>query len=83
MQEVSVDEPLRKVIAETNELVAKSRRIDGQSVKFKDIGPKFLQPDGTLPKEIMPDLLHLSPKGYQIWAESIEPEVAEALGPKK
>jgi lysophospholipase L1-like esterase len=30
----------------------------------------------------MPDLLHLSPKGYQIWAESIEPAVAEALGPK-
>jgi len=77
------DDVLRKVVAETNQLVAGSRRIDGQSVKFKDIGPKFLQPDGTLPKEIMPDLLHLSPKGYQIWAESIEPEVAEVLGPKK
>jgi beta-glucosidase len=77
------DDPLRKVVVETNQIVAGSRRIDGQQVKFKDIGPKFLQPDGTLSKEIMPDLLHLSPKGYQIWAESIEPEVAEALGPKK
>ena len=37
---------------------------------------------GVCRKEIMPDLLHLSPKGYQIWAESIEPAVAEALGPK-
>ena len=24
-------------------------------------------------KEIMPDYLHLSPKGYRIWADAIEP----------
>jgi beta-glucosidase len=38
---------------------------------FLDIGPKFLEPDGTLPKDVMPDLLHPSTKGYQIWAESM------------
>jgi lysophospholipase L1-like esterase len=30
----------------------------------------------------MPDLLHLSPKGYRIWAEAIEPIVAEIVGCK-
>jgi len=33
--------------------------------------------DGTLSKEIMPDALHLSPKGYQIWADAIEPKLKE------
>ena len=44
-----------------------------------DIGKAFLQPDGTLSKEIMPDLLHLSPKGYQIWADSTKDKVAELM----
>ena len=48
-------------------------------IHYLDIGPKFLQPDGTLSKEIMPDLLHLSPQGYQIWAEAIEPKLKEML----
>jgi beta-glucosidase len=48
-------------------------------VKYLDIGDKFLQPDGTLTKEIMPDLLHLSQKGYAIWAEAIENELKEMV----
>jgi lysophospholipase L1-like esterase len=28
----------------------------------------------------MPDLLHLSEKGYTIWAESIEAQLAKLLG---
>lgn len=27
----------------------------------------------------MPDLLHLSVKGYEIWAEAIEPHVARMM----
>ncbi len=50
---------------------------DGKNVHFLDIGAKFLQPDGTLTKEVMPDLLHLSAKGYQIWADSISSKLAE------
>jgi lysophospholipase L1-like esterase len=53
-----------------NETIAK---LDdgGKTVKYLDIGPKFLQPDGTISKEIMPDFLHLSEKGYQIWADAV------------
>ncbi len=44
---------------------------DGKYIHYLDIGDKFLQPDGSISKDIMPDYLHLSPAGYQIWADSI------------
>ena len=53
---------------------------DGKAVHYLDIGPNFLQKAGTLPREIMPDLLHLSEKGYTIWAESIEAKLEELMG---
>ena len=53
------------------------RFADNERVFFKDIGDAFLNDEGVLSREIMPDLLHLSPKGYQIWAESIEPALVE------
>jgi lysophospholipase L1-like esterase len=68
------------VVAKTNELL--STIGDAKMFRYLDIGPKFLQEYGTLSKEIIPDLLHLSPKGYGIWAESIDPAVAEVMGPK-
>jgi beta-glucosidase len=57
-----------------------SKLDDGKHVHYLDIGPKFLEKNGTLTREIMPDLLHLSEKGYSIWAESIESELAKLLG---
>ena len=53
---------------------------DGENVVYLDIGDKFLSSDGALSKDIMPDYLHLSEKGYEIWAKSIEPKVAAILG---
>lgn len=49
-------------------------------IYFLDIGDKFLEKDGTLPKSIMPDLLHPNEKGYEIWAEAIEPTVKKLMG---
>jgi lysophospholipase L1-like esterase len=75
------DDPLRKINMKANELA--SQLADNEHVFFLDIGPKFLAADGsTLPKEIMPDLLHPSGKGYEIWAEAIEPTVAKLMGEK-
>jgi lysophospholipase L1-like esterase len=64
-------EPIRDEIKQINLSIAQLD--DGKSVTFLDIGPKFLEPDGTLSREIMPDLLHPSEKGYQIWAEAMQP----------
>jgi beta-glucosidase len=60
-----------------------SKLADGQMIHYLDIGPKFLTADGTLSKEIMPDLLHLNEKSYTIWAEAIEPKIKELLGESK
>jgi lysophospholipase L1-like esterase len=68
----------RTKIAEINKTIAK---LDdgGKTVKFLDIGEKFLEKDGTLSKEVMPDYLHLSARGYEIWAEAITPTLTEML----
>lgn len=72
--------PQREKNAEASAVAAKLA--EDKQVFYLDIGPKFLTEDGTLSKEIMPDLLHLSPKGYQIWADAIEPKLKELLGEK-
>lgn len=68
----------RQVNEKTNAIV--SKLADDEHVFYLDIGKNFLQDDGTLSREIMPDLLHLSEQGYTIWAESIEPHVAKLMG---
>jgi lysophospholipase L1-like esterase len=69
---------LRKVNNKTNEAIAKFA--DDKMVFFLDINEKFLTPEHILSKEIMPDLLHPNEKGYEIWAEAMEPTVAKLLG---
>jgi lysophospholipase L1-like esterase len=65
------DDVVRARIQAINARIA--RLDDGKTVKYLDIGARFLEPDGTLSREIMPDLLRLSPRGYRIWADAIEP----------
>jgi beta-glucosidase len=72
--------PQREKNAKASELASKVA--DGEMVHYMDIGQKFLKEDGTLTRDIMPDYLHLTPKGYEIWAEAIEPKVAELMGEK-
>jgi len=75
------DNQVRAKIKECNRIIA---NLDdgGKSVKYLDIGGKFTEPDGTLTKEIMPDFLHLSPKGYGIWADAVEGPIKELMGVK-
>ncbi len=56
-----------------------SRIADGKMVHYLDIGPSFLEADGTLSPLVMPDLLHLATDGYGIWAEALEPTLQELL----
>jgi lysophospholipase L1-like esterase len=67
----------RSEIALINTVIAKLD--DGKTVKFLDLTPDFLEADGTLPRSIMPDLLHPNAHGYQIWADAMEPTLAELL----
>lgn len=71
------DDPQRAQVALVNTVIAKLD--DGKMIKYLDIGPNFLELDGTLPKSIMPDLLHPNGQGYEIWAKAMEPTLAEML----
>ena len=64
-------------LKQVNAIIAKLD--DSKNIFFLDIGPKFPQPEGALTKEIMPDFLHLSAAGYQIWADAIGPKLAELM----
>jgi lysophospholipase L1-like esterase len=64
---------LQPKIKQINEIIAKLD--DGKAVFYKDIGGKFLDADGGLPKATMYDYLHLEPKGYEIWADEIKADV--------
>ncbi|RZO13017.1 MAG: GDSL family lipase [Verrucomicrobiaceae bacterium] len=72
------DDGRRQVNEKANAIFKKLA--DGNDVHYLDIGAKFLEPDGTLTRKIMPDLLHLSVEGYTIWAESIEPTLKKLMG---
>jgi lysophospholipase L1-like esterase len=66
-------EKLNKKIPEINALIAKLD--DGKTVFYKDIGKEFLDQNGGLSGEIMPDYLHLSAKGYDIWGKAIKADI--------
>lgn len=68
---------LNPKIKEINAILAKLA--DDKNVVYKDIGNKFLNKDGELSKAIMPDLLHLSAAGYQIWADAIKDDIAKLV----
>ena len=43
--------------------------------RFVRVSGQFVKPDATIDPAIMPDLLHLSQKGYAMWAAAIKPEL--------
>ena len=65
---------------EVNKLIAKFQgMLELGRVYYLDIGQKFLTSDGTLTKDIMPDLLHPNEKGYQIWADATIDKVKQLM----
>ena len=74
----TLQDGIRQRVAEVNKLLPSFA--DDKNVFFLDIGPKFLDPQGNLPKEIMPDLLHPNANGYRIWIEAERPKLEELMG---
>ncbi len=74
------EDPWRQINDKVNKLIAKLD--DGKMVFYLDIGPKLVAADGTASTDVLRDLVHLSAKGYAIWAEATEPMVAELMGEK-
>ena len=69
---------LRGKVLQVNQIIRKLA--DEQNVFWIDFGHKFVNSDGTIPHDLMPDYLHLSKRGYEIWAEAIEDKLSAILG---
>ncbi len=69
---------LRKPVVEIRPMLAKLA--EGERVHFIDVGEVFLNEQGVIPKKIMVDALHLTQRGYRLWAQAIEAKVVELLG---
>jgi lysophospholipase L1-like esterase len=70
--------PLRVINERVNRLIA--GEADGRSVYFLNINAALTEPDGTLSKDVMPDLLHPNAKGYAIWQREMQPLLQDLLG---
>ena len=57
----------------TNKLVSKIA--DNEIIYYLNINKVFLNDKGELSREAVPDLTHLSEKGFELWAEAMEPIV--------
>lgn len=71
------ESPLRERVAAVNRILSKFD--DGKKTRYLDIGHVFLDADDNIPKEIMPDGLHPSPKGYDLWYEAMNPLLTEMM----
>jgi len=52
---------------------------DAKNIRYLGIWKEFLSDDGTLSKDIMPDALHPSARGYEIWASAMQPLLDEMM----
>lgn len=66
---------MRKLNDEVNRLCA--AYVDNKHVYLLDMSKEFLQEDGTLSKEVMPDLLHLNAASYEKWAVAVTAKLKE------
>ena len=66
-------------INKINEGIAKLA--DDKTIHYLNINDKLASPDGTLIEGMTIDKLHLSAKGYQIWADALKPLLTKFLGP--
>jgi len=68
---------LRSKVEAINAIIAKLA--DGQKTVYLDIGKTFLDAQGEIPKEIMPDRLHPNEKGYDLWYDAMRPTLEKLL----
>ena len=68
---------IRQKVVETNKLIAPLA--DNKMIFFMDISDKFLDADGNLKPELMPDFLHPNAAGYQLWLDAVKPQLDEMM----
>lgn len=76
-REASPNGELRQLNNQINKRIAQFA--DEEHVHFLNINDTFLDEEGVLSEEIMPDLLHPNEYGYQLWAKAMQPKIEELL----
>ncbi|NLX13970.1 MAG: GDSL family lipase [Phycisphaerales bacterium] len=56
-----------------------SRLADGHKIYYLDINKSFLNEEGVLTQDVMPDLLHPNAKGYELWGEAMLPTLQKLM----
>lgn len=72
------DDRLRRINEQVNAILP--GLADNRHVFFLNINQAFLDRDGVLSRDIMPDLLHPNERGYAIWAREMAPQLQALLG---
>src|SRR5690606_11925828 len=54
---------------------------DGERIRFLDINDRLTDRDGRLRDDVSRDGLHLTARGYDVWASALKPLFTERLGP--
>jgi beta-glucosidase len=72
------DDPLRRVNTAINDRLRTCA--DNQHIFYLDLSRHFLDDRGHLPQDLMPDYLHPSERGYQVWADGMEDVIKTLLG---
>ncbi len=73
------DGPVVPIIDRINANLAKLA--DGKTVRYLNINDRLADAQGRLFDGMTVDQLHLSLKGYQVWANALKPILTELLGP--
>ena len=68
----------RGKINQVNQILQK--RAEDRRIVWVDFGHRFMDDRGVISRDWMPDFLHLSPAGYKLWADALEPHLARILG---
>lgn len=76
-READADAPMRWLNEQINRIIAGFA--DGKHIIFADLNQAMLESDGTLSRDIMPDLLHPNERGYAIWARALNPHLHRLL----
>ncbi len=50
---------------------------DGSKTRYLDVGHVFLDANGEVLTDVMPDKLHPNAKGYQLWYDAMKPKLDE------
>lgn len=53
---------------------------DNETVYWLDLAHVYLNEDGTLKRDLMPDALHPNVEGYKAWAAAMDPTIKQLLG---